>query len=78
MKAKPRMLAPSECNTEASSLNLNRRHIHTPRSWIASDGVRVSIHNQRNGKPSTAEVHLSVADMRKFARWFLRKQRCTK
>lgn len=76
MKNKTRMLAPSECNTERKVLWLNSEGTSTPRSWIEVDGPHVCIVNQPLGEMSTESIAITIADMRKFARWFLRKQRC--
>lgn len=76
MKAKPRMLAPSECNTEARLMDLPSTLSETEKSWVLVDEKGVLITNHIVGLNPTGSVRLSLADMRKFARWFLRKQRC--
>lgn len=74
MKAKPRMLAPSECNTEAKVRRLRSDVVRTQNASMylgTSPAGHVIIHDGNGGR-----LYMPFSDMRKFARWFLRKQRC--
>lgn len=69
------MKKPMDCRNVDEVCELQTDHHDLKGAWILTDGYRVSIHTQEDGKPSTGAVTLTPTQFNRLVAWWQRPQK---